>query len=173
MNMSRSRRFLKSPRLPLSFTAGPPIQPYDQLLRWLDSVGTAGKSRRLLKLPVCIQFVDISHWAIASAHIGTDIEDLAHGALVLSLDDGGLGQSLLSVLQTLCPPDSDSCALWLEGYWGPLLTPVGKEPHGIKEDGSSASDQSKDSELQWFAVLSIGSLITAETQSQSLTALIH
>ena len=164
-----SRRRLKSRPIPIAFRQGPAIHPYDQLLLWLNhnSVNENKASRRLLKLPVYIQFADAYHLGVGSAHIGTTLDDLSNGAPLLSLDDSALGQSLLSILQYRCPPDTHHWVLWLEGYWGRLLQ-ISPFDHMTETETHPVYREAFP-----FAILTIGEQIDVEqTHPEPLTAFI-
>ena len=156
MPTPQSRRLKSRPR-PVSFQVGPPIQPYDQLLLWLNQLDTLhqrGQSRRLIKLPVCIQRSEPDRLGLGPAHIGSTLEDLKHGAIHLKLDDSALGESIYSRFQFLCPQDAHYCALWLEGYWGPLL------PSPLSEDrANTLTSQSTADGPFTFAILTVGDRI--------------
>ena len=100
--------------------AGPAVRPADELLDWLgrNAKDPDGKRRRF-RLPVVVSFEDPHRVTLGSAFVGVSLESSGHDAL--TLDDGALGISLLERLGELCPEKRASCALWLEGYWGPLV----------------------------------------------------
>ena len=156
---------LKSRAKPMPFKPGPLIQPYDQLLVWLKGLDNPeNKTRQLIKLPVCIQYANPDRLGIGTAHIGTSLDDLENGAILLSLDDSALGQSLFSVFQ-LRSQNSDYCALWLEGYWGSLL------PSLFLGDGSAMPDRRSGGNGPYpFAILRIGDTICSQGTQRASSA---
>lgn len=105
----------------INFVSGSPIEPAENLLRWLNEESlTADGQRRLLRLPVVVYFEDSYRLALGESFIGTSASK-RDNSLFLSLDDTSMGISLLSTLQDLCPESDSYCAVWLEGYWGSLI----------------------------------------------------
>lgn len=159
----------KSRSEPVSFSVGPPIQPYGTLLGWLNGKTVSdGNSRRMIKLPVCIQrSSDVL--GLGPAHIGTSPKDLEQGAIRLSLDDSALGVSLFSIFQIRCPEEASYCPFWLEGYWGPLLpssfSDIGKasidETFNIDEASAPPSSRFDNKSLFPFAILRVGDVLDA------------
>jgi hypothetical protein len=144
------------PANPIPYEPGPPIQPAAALLSWLQSQAAASSERRKrFRLPVVIRFEDSYRLGIASAFIGTSAQDNVSDALRLSLDDTAMSISLLSIVTDLCPKTSDSCAVWLEGFWGSLMDFDLPEFQPLS-----------DAEGEWpFAVLKVGGLV-AESETQ-------
>jgi len=100
---------------------GPPLSPAGPLLEWLEGVKAAAGPRKLLRLPVVVRFEDDYRLALSEAVVGVSeaaFDDAE--ALRLKLDDTGMGVSLLEAVKRLCT--GLSCAVWLEGHWGTLLT---------------------------------------------------
>lgn len=138
---------------PVKMTEGPSIRPSAALLDWLqkNARGAAGKKRRF-RLPVVARFEDEHRLAIGAAHIGTGEGALGADAIALALDDTGMANPLLDALTQRCPKGQASCALWLEGYWGPLLDAP------MPEFGAPSADGEK----RWpFAVLQVHEVIPA------------
>jgi hypothetical protein len=107
---------------PANFIPGPAIKPSTQLLDWLNKEAkTASGSNKRLRLPVVIHFEDSYRLAIGNSFIGTSDADRDQNTIFLSLDDSSMGVSLLSKVTDICPKTTNSCALWLEGYWGSLI----------------------------------------------------
>jgi len=92
-----------------------PLTPSTNLLTWLGEQAGAH-----LKLPVRLQFADEHRLALGPAHVGGWAEP-GPESLALTLDDTALGISLLDRVRDLCPEGDLTCALWLEGSWGPLI----------------------------------------------------
>lgn len=91
-----------------AFTDGPPCQPADALLAWLDAAG--GKR---IRLPVR---VSPSPLGISRGTLGD-----GPGALEVKLDSGALSMTLAQHVQRHCPA-SGPCLVWMEGTWGPTVT---------------------------------------------------
>lgn len=106
----------------VSFIPGPAIKPSNQLLNWLNNeTQTTSGSRRQLRLPVVIHFQDSYRLGIGDSFIGASDRHRDDNAIFLSLSDSAMGVSLLSTLRDICPKEVNSCAVWLEGYWGSLI----------------------------------------------------
>lgn len=102
------------------WVGGPPIQPTHELLHWLErNVKGADGKRRRLRLPVVVSLGEPYPLGLGRACVGISLE--SSNEIALTLDDSALGISLLERVRTLCVDNGVSCALWLEGYWGPLL----------------------------------------------------
>jgi hypothetical protein len=133
---------------PANLAEGPTLQPSAQLLSWLEknAKDEAGK-RRVFRLPVVVRFEDEHRLALGPAYIGVSEESLGVDRVALALDDTGLKTSLLDHLNQRCAKPATGCALWLEGYWGPLVKagPSFDPPGGDKTHP--------------FAVLAVGDLI--------------
>lgn len=124
------------PRTPRRFVVGPPVQPSDTVLEWLNHPANA---RKRLRIPVVVRYTDAFRLALAPAILGTAEPDATHAPILLKLDDSGMGVALLTSLRTLCPAADQPCAIWIEGFWGELVrmpattsnaTPPGtSEPH--------------------------------------------
>lgn len=99
---------------------GPPIRPASALLESIErhDTGSVGKRSRL-RVPIVAFFEDEHRLALRRAVVGVSLED--SNEVALHLDDSGLGISLIDRLRRLCAADATTCAVWVEGYWGPLL----------------------------------------------------
>jgi hypothetical protein len=106
---------------PTNYSAGPAIKPSSKLLNWLNEQATVSDSRKRFRLPILIRFEDPYRLAICEAFIGAADTDVDKDTIFLSLDDTGMSMSLMSILEDICPQETDACAVWLEGFWGPLL----------------------------------------------------
>ncbi len=104
-----------------SFVPGPPLSPSGPLLTWLQAHG--GEPRKLLRLPVVVTFSNPGRFAIGRAWIGGAPADAPPAdAVELRLDDTGLKVSLVEHVRARCADDEAmSCALWLDGLWGPRV----------------------------------------------------
>ena len=110
----------KQPANAAQLVPGPPIQPPGPLLEWLGKVKDAPGPRKLLRLPVVVRFEDEYRLAFGDAVVGVSEAAFDDGqALHVKLDDTGMGVALLTTLKGLCP--GATCAVWLEGHWGPLV----------------------------------------------------
>lgn len=144
------------PKNPVSFIPGLPIKPSSQLLNWLNNeASTTSETRKRLRLPVVIHFEDSYRLALGDSFIGTSDKDRDNDAIFLTLDDTGMGVSLLSTLNDICPKTTNSCAVWLEGYWGSL----------VDLDLPELSELEEDEEDKWpFAVLKVHELIQEQPE---------
>lgn len=144
-----------TPATPVKMTEGPAVQPTGALVEFLNqnARSSAGKKRRF-KLPVVVRFEDEHRLAIGAAHIGGDAAAPGADAIALSLDDTAMSIALLDTVSQRCPKGQASCALWLEGYWGPLMdTPMPE--FGASQPG----------ERRWpFAVLRVHEAIAPGAQ---------
>lgn len=131
----------KTPEPPRSFTDGPPIEPPDQLLRWLETTASA-EPRPRIRLPVAVRFRDSSRIGLDGGHIGVTPAVLP-SAIQVALDDTAMGISLLDRVRAACPDAAQTaCVVWLEGTWagGPehrfqVLALVGANPPGPPAGG--------------------------------------
>ncbi|MFZ5479774.1 MAG: hypothetical protein ACOZNI_23620 [Myxococcota bacterium] len=98
------------PPPPVAFEDGPSVADPAALLAWLE----AGKGR-LVQLPVVVAFDDKHRLGVARAWVGDD-----EVGLRLHLDDTAMGVALIDHLRRDCPK-GPTCAVWLEGTWGPLM----------------------------------------------------
>lgn len=111
------RPMTPSPDVP--FADGPAIDDQAALRAWLAA---AKADRRRVRLPVVVVFDALG---VQKAWIGNGGDAPADGAVLLKLDDTAMGVSLLDRLRQACP--ARTCAVWLEGTWGPVLE-VGGQP---------------------------------------------
>ena len=146
---------------------GPPIQPSQPLLDWLNSNAVNSRAQRnRFKLPVVIRFADSHRIEIASAFLSTSEKDLPKDPIELALDGTGMSISLLTVLRQRCPQTAVSCAVWLEGYWGKLIQSTSK--------GSTLPSDSSSGNKRWpFAVLQVHELIVPSLPAASTRAFIE
>lgn len=125
------------PAQPASMVEGPLIQPSKPLLDWLEKNSRTATGKRLrFRLPVVVRFEDQYRLALSGAFIGTTEADGGAQAILLGLDDTGMGTALIDQLRDRCPKSTNSCAVWLEGYWGQLVeAPMPESPStaGIKK----------------------------------------
>ncbi len=94
---------------PAGFVAGPRITPTAELLAWLQ---TPAQPRRRIRLPVVVEFDELG---IRDCFVGDDDDRLA-----IRIDDTALGISLVDRLRGDHP--GGRCVVWLEGYWGALVS---------------------------------------------------
>ncbi len=106
----------------VSMQEGPSISPTSALVAWLDEHAKGG---RLVALPVTVVFDDAYKLGIVDAVVGGGDD-----ALHLELDDAAMSIGLLDVLRGKCAADATSCAVWLDGTWGPLVARRGPPPPG-------------------------------------------
>jgi hypothetical protein len=133
---------------PGNLAEGPTIQPASQLLSWLEkNARDEAGNRRIFRLPVVVRFEDEHRLALGPAYIGVSEASLGSDRVALALDDTGLKVSLLDQLNQRCTRPATVCALWLEGYWGPLV------------QAGSSSDPPDGDKTHPFAVLAVGELI--------------
>lgn len=111
------------------FVPGPALTPSAPLLAWLQE---QGRDKRL-RLPVVITFANAGRFSIGSAHVGVAPGEAPGDAINLKLDGSGLSIALVDQVRTRCSDKKQmSCALWLEGVWGPRIegNPLGSAPDG-------------------------------------------
>lgn len=142
-----------------AFRPGPAILPSTELRDWLDGLERNGP-RPLLRLPVVIEFAAPHRLSIARAWIGGPGTEPAQDAIRLRLDDSGMGIPLAEAALRECPGDAPSCALWLEGHWGALVSPA--PPSGERGDDIPA-----------FAVLAIQGPVKKDGQGRAPRAWIE
>ncbi len=132
------------------------LTPTSNLIAWFKKNAEQGGKRSRFKLPVVIVLSDKLPRSVDRAFIGTSPEDASssHDRVLLELDDGGLSIGLMARLGQICGQEANVCALWLEGYWGPLVIgPPMPPPPGADPNAHA------------FAVLAIGELITEENSA--------
>ncbi|MEO0564612.1 MAG: hypothetical protein AAF125_21085 [Chloroflexota bacterium] len=145
---------------PTTYVAGVPIKPSDQLLKWLQQyVEDENGKRKKLKLPVVTRFEDEYRLDLSDAFVGQSASDETDDAVYLELDDGGMSEALLTQLRDMCPKTSDTCVVWLEGYWGPLV-----EDDFLDDDDDDEDDDPDSSRVEHpFAVLAVAGFVDAQT----------
>lgn len=98
-----------------AFVQGPPISDSAALLAWLDRLRG---SRRVLQMPVTVDFGGDKRLSIERAWIGVGADNPPESGMLLRLDDSRMGIALIDHLRTACPPGASTCSVWLEGTWG-------------------------------------------------------
>lgn len=107
-----------------SFQPGPALSSSEPLLAWLHA-SAAGGQRKLLRLPVVINFANPGRFSFGACWIGT--QPAAPGAsppadaVLIKPDSTGLSVSLVDQVKQKCGDKAMSCALWLDGEWGPRV----------------------------------------------------
>jgi hypothetical protein len=105
------------------FIQGPLIFPTEQLLDWLILQGGAvGVNRKKIRLPVVIELDSTYRHIISRAYIGFEVAPSQKNQILLDIDDSGMGMPLLPQLRDLCLHEMPKCVVWIEGYWGKLLS---------------------------------------------------
>lgn len=108
---------LKTPEPERTFVNGPPIDPPEALLEWLETTASA-EPRPRIRLPVVVRFKDQHRLGLDGGHIGVS-PAATPAEIKVTLDDTAMGISLLDRVREACPaPTETSCAVWLEGTWG-------------------------------------------------------
>jgi hypothetical protein len=107
-----------------SFQPGPALSPSAALLAWLQA-SAAGGDRKLLRLPVVINFANPGRFSFGVCWIGTEPAKPGGGppddAVLIKPDSSGMSVSLVDQVKQKCGDKVMSCALWLDGLWGPLV----------------------------------------------------
>jgi hypothetical protein len=99
-----------------TFVDGPPIDPPDALLEWLETTASADPRPRI-RLPVVVRFRDQHRLGLDGGHIGVSPAALP-GVIGVTLDDSAMGISLLDRVRDACPDSKETvCPVWLEGTW--------------------------------------------------------
>jgi hypothetical protein len=134
-----------------SFQPGPALSPSEPLLAWLQN-SAAGGDRKLLRIPVVINFANPGRFSFGACWIGT--EPAAPGAsapadaVLIKPDSTGLSVSLVDQVKQKCGDQVMSCALWLDGLWGPRI------------DGAPQAPQPPGTPTRWpFAVVEVGDIV--------------
>jgi hypothetical protein len=154
----------KKPRRSIKFIPALTIKPYSTLLDWLNNT-TNAQPRKLLKIPVVITF-DSYRLGINNAFIGTSNADIEKDTIFLELDDSAMGISLLNRLRNICPKTSNTCAVWLVGYWGSLLDLDALNPPSSSENPEQIT--------KWpFAVREIQELVKQSEQGEQTRVFIQ
>jgi hypothetical protein len=100
-----------------TFVDGPPIDPPDALLKWLETTASA-EPRPRIRLPVVVRFRDQHRLGLDGGHIGVSPAALP-GVIQVTLDDSAMGIALIDRVRDACPDAKETvCAVWLEGTWG-------------------------------------------------------
>ncbi len=138
-----------------SRSAGHALTPASALKAWLEKNARQGDRRTRFKVPVVVRSKDGFALGYTEAFVGTSTAGAGGDKLSLALEDTALGISLLDRLRSKCPKGARSCAIWLEGHWGPLV-PAG--PTGGTKSGSHP-----------FAVRHVGEVIPSGTRNARVT----
>ncbi len=126
----------EAPAMPtpsLQFIDGPTLDAPDLLA----ILGAPSGAHRALRLPVVVDFQDEHRLGIHAAWLGVLADAAPPGALLLRLDDSGLGIALLDQLRAACPPGR-TCAVWIECTWGARVA----APPATVSDGAVRHDVS-------------------------------
>lgn len=104
--------------------SGPALAPASSFAAWADAQG----AQATVQIPVTVR------WSVLGVE-GATVYAPGAGAdagLALRLDEGALGVPLTDRLRQRCGADAASCAVWLEGRFGSLVTgaPAGPTPSG-------------------------------------------
>ncbi|MBN2078925.1 MAG: hypothetical protein JW838_08160 [Spirochaetes bacterium] len=143
------------------FIPGPAITPPRNLREWLDALERDSRvTRPLIRIPVVIEFTSPHGTSIAGAWIGGPGAKPGPDTILLRLDDGGMGISLVEVARRQCPGNALSCGIWLDGHWGALVRPA------------PALDDEEDA-LPAFAVLGVHGPVTKDEARRPLRAWIE
>lgn len=105
----------------VDYRPGHPLTPKAALLAWFKKNARKQRRRRLFMIPTVVITKNGFGLSRDRAFIGSSAKDPGTNKLHLKLDDSALGISLNSHLQHLCGKTAKTCALWLEGHWGPHL----------------------------------------------------
>jgi hypothetical protein len=138
-----------------SASASHALTPASALKAWLEKHARQKGRRARFKLPVVIRSKDGFVLGRLRAFVGTSTADTGADKLALALEDTALGVSLRDRLRSKCPEGARSCAIWLEGHWGPLV-PAG--PTARPKAGPHP-----------FAVRHVGPVIPSGTKSARVT----
>lgn len=107
------------------FVDGPSINDAPALTQWMDAQLSA---RRLVRIPVVVEFDDAYRLAVVRAWIGNAGGAPPASAALLKLDDTGMSIALLDQLRTTCPAGANTCPVLLEGRWGTRIDESGMPP---------------------------------------------
>ncbi len=136
-----------------SFVPGPALSPSEPLLAWLQA-SVQGDQRKLLRLPVVINFANPGRFSFGMCWVGTEPATPGVGpaadAVLLKLDGTGLSVSLVDQVKQKCPDKALSCVLWLDGLWGPRI------------EGGPQAPPVAGAPARWpFAVVDVGDAVDA------------
>lgn len=120
---NQAKSTIHTPHPSANMVDGPDVHSSNALLAWLENNAktTTGKRKRF-RLPLVVRFEDLYQLAIATACIGTSEKDLDVSCIKIQIDDTAMATSFLSQLPSDCPQLTRVCRLWIEGYWGLLVT---------------------------------------------------
>lgn len=137
-----------------SFVPGPALSPSEPLLAWLEASAQGGE-RKLLRVPVVINFANPGRFSFGVCWIGTEPakpgESPPADAVLLKLDGTGLSVSLVEQVKQKCGDKALSCALWLDGLWGPRV------------EGGPVAPPQPGPPRHPFAVVEVGDAVDAAT----------
>lgn len=105
----------------VDYRPGHPLTPKASLLAWFKKNAKKQRRRTLFMIPVVISAKNGFGAGRDRAFIGSSARDPGLKKLHLKLDDGALGISLDTQLRHRCGKTAKTCAVWLEGHWGPHL----------------------------------------------------
>jgi hypothetical protein len=132
-----------------SFVPGPALSPSEPLLAWLQA-SVSGTDRKLLRLPVVINFANPGRFSFGNCWIGTDAAATPPAdAVLIKPDSTALSVSLVEQVKQKCEKTL-TCVLWLDGLWGPAV------------EGAPATPQPPGTPTKHpFAVMSVGEVVDA------------
>ena len=111
-----------NPTPTIQYTQGPPLQPAEALVSWLQGAASPGQDPKpFIRLPVVIRFEDSLKLGIHEAWIGGSDAEIGEGSVALRLDDTGMSVGVLDHILDRIPAEDVHCVVWLEGTWGPLV----------------------------------------------------
>jgi hypothetical protein len=138
-----------------SFVPGPALSPSEPLLAWLEA-SAAGGERKVLRLPVVLNFANPGRFSFGSCWIGTQPAEPGVGppadAVLIKPDSTALSVSLVNQVKQKCGDKTLTCVLWLDGFWGPMV------------EGAPTTPQPAGTTMRWpFAVVEVGDPVDAAT----------
>jgi hypothetical protein len=137
------------------FVPGPALSPSGPLLEWLKS---QGREKRI-RIPVVITFANPGRFSIGSAFIGTTPGAAPADAIQLKLDGSSLGVSLVDRVRQKCADKKQmSCALWLDGIWGPRI------------EGDPLGSSSDSGDRHPFGIISVGDVVDPASASTAFVS---
>src|SRR6185503_5779388 len=92
---------LLTPEPERTFVDGPPIDPPDALLKWLETTAST-EPRPRIRLPVVVRFRDQHRLGLDGGHIGVSPAALP-GVIQVTLDDTAMGIALIDRVRNACP----------------------------------------------------------------------
>lgn len=126
------------------YVPGPALTPSAPLLAWLQQQGR----EKAVRLPVVITFANAGRFSIGSAHVGVAPGAAPADAINLKLDGSGLSVALVEQVRSRCTDKKQmSCALWLDGIWGPRI------------EGNPLGGGASDGDRHPFGVIAVGDVV--------------